>query len=626
MKRSWKPWVIFWATAMVVLAVLTWITRTAVSLEKQRRQDAGVAELEERVRLALWRMDSWLMPQVLRENMRESGWYEQIDIVRDPIASGSETGRAKESTRPGADAGRRGNQQLTASNDLVRAYFSLGPSGQFRRILARSRSQGWQNSGGTTPSSDHWRRDLETLLDTPVRIEASHSWMLMPSGQGKGEDSIRFAEALMRAGREHLPKTQEPVVVQAGGPSQWETSRDQRSQAFRNSIELQNRTRLSDEASQAGSMLGADASPSSRTGAIVEPLRPCWLGEELFLFRASTRGGQVFLQGLWVDWPDLQAQLVGLVADILPEARLKPLAGDPALFDSRALALIPVRLEPGLIAAAAGLGDATLLLPLALAWIAVMLSGLVAAWMLRETLALSERRAAFVSAVSHELRTPLTTFKLYCEMLTSGMVAGAEQTSRYLNTLASEASRLSHLVENVLSYARLERGLGRIKAVEMPLRSLVSEIVPRLDELARRGGMELLEGDLKDLCETWVMADLTVVEQVIFNLVDNACKHAAPKAEDRRLHLEFGITGSFATVRVSDHGPGISGSVREKLFEPFNRSADEAAGGAAGVGLGLALSRDLIRRMGGELLWIDSGEPGATFEIRLTICPAKPKA
>ncbi len=71
---------------------------------------------------------------------------------------------------------------------------------------------------------------------------------------------------------------------------------------------------------------------------------------------------------------------------------------------------------------------------------------------------LSERRRIFVSAVTHELRTPLTTFRLYTDMLADGMVSGEEKRRSYLERLRGEAQRLSHLVENVLFYARLESG------------------------------------------------------------------------------------------------------------------------------------------------------------------------
>ena len=91
-------------------------------------------------------------------------------------------------------------------------------------------------------------------------------------------------------------------------------------------------------------------------------------------------------------------------------------------------------------------------------WGAVLFAVLAAAVLLHGVMTLSERRAAFVSSVTHELRTPLTTFRMYAEMLARGMVPDAERRQEYYETLQSESERLTLLVENVLAYARLERG------------------------------------------------------------------------------------------------------------------------------------------------------------------------
>jgi len=94
--------------------------------------------------------------------------------------------------------------------------------------------------------------------------------------------------------------------------------------------------------------------------------------------------------------------------------------------------------------------------PLIAGWLAAVLA-IVAAWLLvAGLLRLSERRASFVSAVTHELRTPLTTFQLYSEMLESGAIK-EDKRGYYFQTLRREAERLSHLVENVLAFSRIER-------------------------------------------------------------------------------------------------------------------------------------------------------------------------
>src|SRR5208337_3642808 len=94
---------------------------------------------------------------------------------------------------------------------------------------------------------------------------------------------------------------------------------------------------------------------------------------------------------------------------------------------------------------------------LPVAWACVLLAAGAVAALLANVMRLGQRRADFVSAVTHELRTPLTTFHMYTEMLSEGMVTDPQQQRDYLTTLRLEASRLSHLVENVLAFARLER-------------------------------------------------------------------------------------------------------------------------------------------------------------------------
>ena len=234
---------------------------------------------------------------------------------------------------------------------------------------------------------------------------------------------------------------------------------------------------------------------------------------------------------------------------------------------------------------------------------------------------LSERRAAFVSAVTHELRTPLTTFQMYAEMLSEGMVPDPDRQRGYLNTLRAEAARLIHLVENVLSYARLERSTSQHRMKDVPLGELIEQVKGRLIDRARPAGMELVDRGDDSAFSTVVRVNPSAVEQILFNLVDNACKYAGTGA-DKRLCLIAKRSGR-ATFRVQgqlrlrDHGPGISRGDCRRLFRPFSKSAQEAANSAPGVGLGLALSRRLARDMGGDLRLDTSVADGACFVLTL---------
>jgi signal transduction histidine kinase len=280
---------------------------------------------------------------------------------------------------------------------------------------------------------------------------------------------------------------------------------------------------------------------------------------------------------------------------------------------------LPVRLEPGPAPSISLPWWTPARLTLVTAWVGVLLAALAVALLLHGAVSLSERRAAFVSAVTHELRTPLTTFKMYSEMLAEDMVPDPAARRHYLETLSVEANRLSHLVENVLAYARLERGSARRREERLSLKELIERVKPRLTQRAGQAEMRLVEDSEPRSLETIVRVDVSAVEQILFNLVDNACKYAAPHATEKAIHLEALPDGKFAMLRVRDHGQGISAAGARRLFQPFSKSADEAAQSAPGVGLGLALCRRLSRSMGGDLRLARPGATGACFELLLPL-------
>jgi signal transduction histidine kinase len=240
---------------------------------------------------------------------------------------------------------------------------------------------------------------------------------------------------------------------------------------------------------------------------------------------------------------------------------------------------------------------------------------LAAAALLAGMVALAERRESFVSAVTHELRTPLTTFRLYAEMLSSGIVTDERERADYVRTLKTEADRLWHLVENVLAYARLERARPRRELESLTLGELWRRVEPRLSDRARQADMQLALEVGNSSRRATVLTDPAAVEQILFNLVDNACKYAA-RATPRTIAVEIAAGGEQATIRVRDQGAGIAPADARRLFRPFSKSAERAAASAPGVGLGLALCRQLARQMRGDLRY-EPTTSGATFVLVL---------
>jgi signal transduction histidine kinase len=405
-------------------------------------------------------------------------------------------------------------------------------------------------------------------------------------------------------------------VQQPAYASNPEGSRSMRSQS-RGGNDLPNRTAaLQSYAQQSYSNQRNSLRLAKPPTRVVEGVsRTFWLGDRLLLARRVKIGEETVIQGCWLDWQALQVRLRDEVADLLPTVEFLPLSVAERNEPGPRLASIPVQLAVAMPAVTPATWS-PIRVSLVVAWSCLALAALAAAMTLQSIVTLSERRGAFVSAVTHELRTPLTTFRMYAEMLSEGMVPDAEQRQKYLNTLRIEADRLSHLVENVLQYARLERGRPGNRREPTSLAAIVDRCQSRLADRAAQAEMKLVvERDESDE-ETTVATDTAAVEQILFNLVDNACKYAAASS-DNRLHLAMKSEPRRVLISVRDHGPGISPAGRRKLFQPFSKSVHEAANTAPGVGLGLALSRRLANDLGGKLELQSPPDGGAEFVLSL---------
>jgi signal transduction histidine kinase len=345
-------------------------------------------------------------------------------------------------------------------------------------------------------------------------------------------------------------------------------------------------------------------------------MKPLWLNGNLVLARRVILNGKTYIQGCWLNWENIKKSLIEDIRDLLPEADLVPVLVENTDRTEYRLAALPVKLKPGPMPGESSVAWSPIQISLLIAWVCVLLGAAAVAALLLGAVTLSERRGAFVSAVTHELRTPLTTFRMYTEMLQGGMVKDEDKKNRYLNTLRVEAERLSHLVENVLAYAKLERGVKGKRLEPVTLRDLIGRTKQRLSDRAEQAGMRILvEGSPQDF-EALAKTDPSAVEQILFNLVDNACKYAA-NADDKVIRVSAERGQGRAALRVSDSGPGFSVRERKRLFRPFSKSASEAAHSAPGVGLGLALSRRLARDMGGDLNLDSNVKSGASFILTM---------
>lgn len=248
------------------------------------------------------------------------------------------------------------------------------------------------------------------------------------------------------------------------------------------------------------------------------------------------------------------------------------------------------------------------------AWMISVLSIIIVFALLAFYARVEQRRADFVSAVTHELRTPLTSFQLYTEMLREGNMP-PEKAQEYHETLHRESLRLSHLVENVLALAKLTRGKVRGRQDEGPCGQLLTPLFEKTAERLRKAGFSVGVNIDPRVSLLLLRTDLLSVEQILLNLADNAVKYV--EGERRSVTLQALQTHRTLAIRFSDNGEGMPSEQQRKLFRPFARSSGKAE--KPGVGLGLALSRDLARSIGGNLTLERSDAHGTSFVLTLPL-------
>ena len=594
MERPWHVWSTYIACLAVAAMALGWLTFRAVLLDRAEAVVRGQMAVEENARLALWRMDSAMATLVAQESARP--WFEYLPFHGDPpSAKGS-----------GKSSAGMPSPLLSEPTPLVRLHFQIdragavssprAPRGAGEKAIAVPRFLSQQD----VKHSQFLCAQIQESVDLPRLIDELPEPQARTNWQFVGNEEQQSSSPPVQIAQQDIAQPQQQAAEQQKKNRQEYQARSQylSSNAFNGNWV---------------NALPAIDSPVEESSAVMTPV---WAGEELLLARKVMMNNVLVIQACWLDLPVIKAQLLSSVRDLLPAADLQPVRAN-AVDQSHLLASLPLHLLPGVLPGPSSASISPMQLALLTAWTAFGVAAVAVALLLSGVVSLSERRASFVSAVTHELRTPLTTFRLYSEMLAEGMVPDEAARGRYLETLRSEADRLMHLVENVLAYARLERGPLNGRIVPVRVEQILERAESRLTTRSRQADLHLQIDVEPEILATEVLADASAVEQILFNLVDNACKYAA-SAQDRTLVLSAQKGERQIAICVQDHGPGISQPERARLFRPFHKSAHEAAVSAPGVGLGLALSRRLARALGGDLRLVPSTD-GTRFSLLLNL-------
>lgn len=231
-----------------------------------------------------------------------------------------------------------------------------------------------------------------------------------------------------------------------------------------------------------------------------------------------------------------------------------------------------------------------------------------------ESLRHSEKlRRDMMASISHELRTPVTSIRGFAEALRDGVVPPG-QRERYYEILAAESARLGRLIQDLFDLARFEAGQLDLRVERLAagrwLREFAERAAPAVEQAGCRLELDVPAGD-----DVQVYADRQRLDQVLYNLVENATRHSPP---GEPIRVEMHRVDGSVRIAVVDRGPGVPPEERERIWQRFYQ-APSAGGRKGGAGLGLAIVKSIVEAHGGQVGVEAAPEGGARFWFALPV-------
>ncbi len=225
---------------------------------------------------------------------------------------------------------------------------------------------------------------------------------------------------------------------------------------------------------------------------------------------------------------------------------------------------------------------------------------------------LEQRKDDFISIASHELKTPITSIKGFTQLLQHRFKKNNDEASLLmLNKMERQLNKLSNLIGDLLDISKIQAGKISYHVEPFDLDTLVHEVVENLQGTTATHHLEL-----ESTTGLWVSGDKDRLEQVLINLLTNAIKYS-PQANTIIIRAE--VEQENVRVSVQDFGIGIAESHHQKIFERFYQVTDEEENPFPGLGIGLHISAEIVRRHQGKI-WVESTKGyGSTFTFTLPL-------
>jgi two-component system, OmpR family, phosphate regulon sensor histidine kinase PhoR len=227
---------------------------------------------------------------------------------------------------------------------------------------------------------------------------------------------------------------------------------------------------------------------------------------------------------------------------------------------------------------------------------------------------LRQLKENFISNVSHELKTPLSLIRMFSEILVTGRVRSEDKKQEYYRIIHSESDRMSRLINNLLDFANLVRGIEQKHFEKTNLAQVVTKALEAYRYEIQKDGFVLTLEISPDIPDSY--ADPNAITMAFFNLLDNSVKYSA---DQKLIEVQVGRKDGFLNLSVRDRGIGIPLAEQQKIFDQFYRGSDASVRRIRGSGIGLAITRRVAKMHGGEVLVESAPGKGSTFTLRIPI-------
>ncbi|HEX2395775.1 MAG TPA: HAMP domain-containing sensor histidine kinase [Bacteroidales bacterium] len=246
----------------------------------------------------------------------------------------------------------------------------------------------------------------------------------------------------------------------------------------------------------------------------------------------------------------------------------------------------------------------------------MMLAG---AWLIfrniKKQLELSQLKSDFVSSVSHEIRTPLALISMYVETLEMGRIKTPEKVKEYYNVILNETSRLSAMVNRILSFSQIENKKRKYTPEPCSINEIAEKASSGFRYTLDNKGFKFSYEPGENLPQ--INADKEAATDAVINLIDNAMKYSG---DSKDIAVRTGIDTKFVWIEVEDHGIGISGKNQKYIFDKFFRVTEKnLANKVKGSGLGLAIVKHIMEAHRGDVKVISTPGAGSTFRLLFPI-------